>query len=129
MKIVPLRQLWLICGWLAVLFVLFGSLYPLPEPPIQGGDKLHHFIAYGFLYWWFAQATPASKKSALTLIFLLVSMGIAIEFLQPYANRVFDTADMLANTTGVIVAWILVTLGINIPIKFREKIRQVHPSP
>lgn len=117
-----IRHAWLFTGWLGVIIVIYGSLYPLSIPQMGSeGDKLNHFLAYGSLFWWFAQASQARQFKQ--LIILLILMGIIIEFIQPYSNRMFDVMDMAANTGGVVLSLILVTFGINLSQKFRQKIQ------
>ncbi len=94
-------------GWLAL--VCYGSLTPSPpQVDISNFDKVEHFTAYAFPMFWFALLYPGIGRR-LTIAGLLVGMGIAIEFLQgmtPY--RTYDTLDMLANSTGVAIGWLLV---------------------
>ena len=116
------RKLWLTLGWLGVCLVIFGSLYPLPMPAISpSSDKLHHLLAYGGLFWWFSQAlTGHARWKALIALIL---MGIAIEFLQPYSNRFFEVKDMMANVSGILIAWILTHFGVNLPYRLRNRIQ------
>ncbi len=90
-----------------VAFVLTVSL--LPEKNLKGftppgGDKLHHFLAYGSMMAWFAQLYPRHR---LWYALGFVAMGVAIEFIQPIlSGRYFEWYDALANTVGVILGWI-----------------------
>lgn len=99
---------WLLVGWAMVAIIIFFSL--TPKPPVPGftnADKLFHMAAYGGLMLWFAQLyeRPLSRN-AYAVGFIL--MGAGLEVLQQMGTvRVFDWADMLANTIGVVVIWLL----------------------
>ena len=74
------------------------SLTPLDElPEVPGGDKLHHFIAYGALA--FPTAFIRSRYLVgLTLLYLILGGGI--ELIQPYVNRYGEWLDFAANAVG-----------------------------
>jgi VanZ family protein len=91
-------------GIVFAIFVL--SLIPNPPGAVPGGDKLHHFIAYGscMFAWAMALSTPKSRFIALILI---CAMGVLIEFLQGWSGwRTFEVADMIANALGATFGWI-----------------------
>ena len=76
------------------------SLWPLSElPPVPGGDKTHHFVAYGLL-----MLPTALRKPDHWILYGLffIAYGGAIELIQLYVNRHGEWMDMLANTAGVI---------------------------
>ena len=77
------------------------SLTPLEElPDVPGGDKLHHFIAYGALA--FPTALIRSRYLViLTLAYL--ALGGAIELIQPYVNRYGEWFDFMANAMGTML--------------------------
>ena len=102
-----LRLLWLIAGWCGVALVAGYSL--VPDPPdlgISQGDKLQHLGAYGGLMLWFSQVyTQRSERRRSA--FLLVGMGIALEFAQALTGyREPSVADASANAAGVAVGWL-----------------------
>ncbi|MEI7969194.1 MAG: VanZ family protein [Betaproteobacteria bacterium] len=102
-----LRVLWLIAGWCGVALVSGYSL--VPDPPdlgISQGDKLQHLGAYGGLMLWFSQVyTHRSERRRAA--FLLVGMGIALEFAQALTGyREPSAADAAANAAGVAVGWL-----------------------
>ena len=73
---------------------------------VRYGDKIAHFAGYALLFLWFAQIykRSAQLKPAIELVVL----GIAVEIAQGFtAYRSFEYADMLANTTGVIMGWLI----------------------
>ena len=100
---------WLAVGWGLVMLVVGASLVPQPPltPDIHLGDKLAHLLAYGVLMGWFAQiyATHTARR---ILAAAFVLMGVVLEFLQGLlGQRMFEVADMAANTAGVALAcWI-----------------------
>ena len=96
-----------LAGILLVITIWVLSLMPLSHSLPPGGDKLHHFIAYGSLMLVWVLATPRQTiwpRGAMVLGFM--AMGLAIEFAQgltPY--RFFEWADALANALGVMLGW------------------------
>ncbi|MFZ7097227.1 VanZ family protein [Luteimonas dalianensis] len=102
----PFRRPWLWSGlWcLAIAAVVVVSLAPPPPmPPVEGGDKIGHFLAYGVLA---AAAVQLYTRwpSLLGAGLGLVLMGIGLEWAQGALTetRQMERADALANTLGVI---------------------------
>jgi VanZ family protein len=95
-------------GWLGVCAVVWYSL--IPDPPqldMKQGDKLQHLIAYGGLMGWFSQIRLGIGERRLTAA-LLVLMGVTLEFAQAFTGyRYLAADDMLANTAGVALGWLL----------------------
>ena len=103
-----LRKLWLSIGWLLIAFVVYLSL--VPHLPMQinviAGDKLEHAFAYATLMLWFLQLYSASRRPFIALS--LIGMGILLEILQGFTpDRDPDYLDAVANTAGVLLAWLL----------------------
>lgn len=99
-------RLWWSCGILLVVVVWYQSLSatPIESPAFEGGDKLGHFLVYFGLMSWFAQLYHRSAHHGLLCVF--VGMGVALEILQGQTGyRMFEYADMLANSTGALLAW------------------------
>ena len=98
-----------IAGVMIVLAIWVLSLMPLKEALLPGGDKLHHFVAYGtVMFVWIIALSPQTRRQQITLAILFILMGIAVEFIQgivPY--RSFSWADALANTGGVLLGWLV----------------------
>lgn len=95
-----------------VVFVFYQSLTPAPVElsHYQFSDKLGHFIAYFALMSWFAQLYK--RRTHLILLLLFVLMGICIEVLQGQtAYRLFELADIAANSLGALCAWALAASG------------------
>jgi VanZ family protein len=107
----PLRyfSLWLTIAWLLVAVVLYSSLTssPIQTPNIEYGDKIGHFFAYFTLVFWFCQLYK--NRSHILLFVLFVTMGVVIELIQGQTSyRTFEVADMLANSLGAVMGWLLV---------------------
>ena len=71
-------------------------------------DKVLHVLAYAGLMGWFAQLFR-HRFARVLLGVGFVALGAGIEFAQgmvPY--RQFEYVDMLANASGVLLAWLLV---------------------
>ncbi|MDH5446269.1 MAG: VanZ family protein [Gammaproteobacteria bacterium] len=104
-SILRYRKLWLGLGWLLVASIWYLSLTPKP-PQIDLGidffDKISHFTAYAAMTAWFIQLY-STTRTRLFYAAGFVCMGIAIEFLQGLgSDRLFEYADMLANSLGVL---------------------------
>ena len=99
--------LWASIGWALIALVIYLSLTPSPPEIIEFAfaDKLKHLLAYGVLMGWFSQLYPATKSQLFwALVFCL--LGVAMEFGQDWGGqRTFDVFDMLANGSGVLLAW------------------------
>ena len=102
-----LRKLWLTIGWLLVALISYLSLVPnLPTVGVTGSDKVTHLLAYGTLMLWFLQLYPISRRPIIAAA--LIAMGILLEFLQEFtAARSSEYMDMVANTGGVMLGWLL----------------------
>lgn len=97
-----------------MMAITAGSLFPIPPVVAgQGGDKIVHLAAYGLLSV-LALVQRQSFRAALMVIIAIVLAGAMIEFLQPYAGRQREMADLMANATGTmigaLIAWLLQTL-------------------
>jgi VanZ family protein len=112
----PIRYSWPAVVWSLVVLVL--TLIPgsaIPEVGIFQADKLVHFFIFGVLM---ILSSYAIKKTAGTKgIFLnpllisslySVGFGVMIEFIQKFVpGRSFSLADMLANTVGVGLGYLI----------------------
>jgi len=103
------RRLWIAVGILLILLVAIFSVISIPGPlkAFMLKDKVLHTLAYAGLMGWFSQI----YRHDLTRLLLaagLVLMGVAIEYVQGMTTtRHFDVLDMVANTSGVLLAWAL----------------------
>lgn len=109
-----LRWSWLVLGWVWVIAIFYLSLMPAPPQPVQfwNADKLEHALSYCLLMLWFCQVYR-QRRSRLLLAALLLIMGTAIEYIQGETTyRFFDYADILSNTTGVVLGWAWARTGL-----------------
>ncbi|QKI88522.1 VanZ family protein [Thiomicrorhabdus xiamenensis] len=106
-----MRRLWLITGWGLIAGVFYLSVLTpyIPTIKVSNIDKAYHFIAYFALMIWFAQAYAANRRWIILLAIIL--FGILIEFIQPHYGRDFDIKDMLANSSGALMAWLISLQG------------------
>lgn len=103
--------LWLI----SVIFICIGSLVPVSQLPEETGlisDKFQHAFAY-FMLTAFVFLSGATGRSRILLILLTLFLGIGIEFLQPLTGRHFEFADMVANSSGIVIAALVFTTFFN----------------
>jgi uncharacterized protein YfiM (DUF2279 family) len=108
----PLRhaRIWWLLGWCILALILVLSLVPSPPQLGDISDKWQHAFAYAVLMSWFGQLYAQHLRLGL----YLVTLGIAVEFLQGWSGlRHFEVLDMLADAIGVLVGWLLLRLGMN----------------
>ena len=107
------RAGWLGVGLFGVALVIYLSLVP-DHPPDLGfayADKFEHVAAYGVLAYWWMQLYPQSPRRWL-IAALLIALGVSMEYAQAWGgSRMFDPQDMVANGTGVVLAWGLAWLS------------------
>ncbi len=92
---------------LYALLVIWASLKTGGGPqPIEHFDKVMHFTFYG-LFTVIAAGCTTNKKIFIFLCFFIAGYGALMEFFQSFVpSRFMSTADMVANTSGVvIIAW------------------------
>ena len=109
-----LRRVWLAIGYSLVASVVYLSLTSSPVDPgldIPYEDKLYHALPYFTLMFWFAQIYHEPvKRNVIAVMFIL--MGVLFEYLQSFdPNRYYEFADMIANTTGVLLGLLLALTG------------------
>ncbi len=117
------KKLWLIIGWSLVLLVIGLTLMssPPPLPSIEYNDKIGHILAYFVLMGWFAQLYHAPKQRLTYLIGFLL-LGGTLEILQSLGGvRHGEWADMLANSTGVLLAWYLTKTRLAYTLAYVEQ--------
>lgn len=105
---------------IALAVVSLISLKGLPSTGISNFDKIAHFGAYAVLFSiWFLALQPLSSKKLLFLLISCVVYGIIIEGLQGKytTERVSDILDAVANTIGVLVAWLIVPKTLRTCVK------------
>jgi len=103
------KRLWLMFGLLLVSGVTYASVANVPAQvtSLVFNDKLTHVAVYACLMGWFSQIFRHDLTRVI-FVFLLSGMGIGIEFIQAATpTRNFELLDMVANTSGVVLAWAL----------------------
>ena len=117
-------NLWLSIGWIMVFLLSYFSL--VSNPPefnikFEYFDKVRHFVAYFILMFWFSQIYKTSKFRLFYFLFFIL-MGIVLEILQGLGGvRYFEYYDMLANSLGVALAWIITKGSLkNILLSFEQ---------
>ncbi len=103
------RRAWLVAGMLLVGLVVYLSLIPHPPEPLSfpQSDKLEHGFAYASLSLWFCQLYLRGRQR-IAVVVALVTLGVVIEILQGLSGyRYFEYADMLANSVGVLLGFLL----------------------
>jgi VanZ family protein len=104
------RNVWLTLGWAWLFIIIILSLITIPSAvnvPIPYVDKIEHTVSYFVLMFLFGQCyTKLNTRTIYAVIF--ISIGIILEFLQGLTTtRQFEYADMIANSSGVVLGLIL----------------------
>ena len=89
--------------------VVWASLRAGGGPqPIEHFDKVMHFTFYG-LFTIIAAGCTAKKRSFIILAIFITCYGALMEFFQSFVpSRFMSVADIVANTSGVIIVVFLV---------------------
>ena len=117
-----MRSLWLLAGWLGVVAAFVFSLNPATAhaPLFAHSDKLTHLASYATLMLWWAQLFT-TRKQRLALATTFVLLGILIEVLQGFTpDRQADVWDALANTTGILLGWLIAHRSANLLRLFQQ---------
>lgn len=101
---------WLLIGYAIVALVVYLSLTSKPlnlNLGFANQDKLYHALAYFTLMFWFTQIYHKKLQRGL-LIVIFVSLGLLMEYLQSFSPyRTADIFDMLANSTGALLGFVV----------------------
>lgn len=104
------QKLWLAIGYTLVTLVIYLSVTSNPPDPgidVPFFDKIAHTLAYFAMMGWFAQIYHV-KKQRIIYALSFIALGVALEFVQSFdPARMAEFADMVANTSGVVVAVLL----------------------
>ena len=108
------QKFWLAMGYALVTMVIYLSVTSNPPDPgikIPFFDKIGHTLAYFSLMVWFAQIYH-QKKQRLIYALVFVVMGAAMEYVQSFdPARMAEFADMVANTSGVLIALLITRIS------------------
>ena len=118
------RPLWLLIGWLWIVAIWYLSLAAdllSLDLGVSFTDKILHAGSYGLLMAWFLQLYHR-RDSRITCMIAFIGMGVLLEYLQGMTSyRKYEVADMLANMTGVLLAWFFVRGKVsNILLQFEQ---------
>jgi len=109
-KRLQLPRLWWSLGLTMVVAILYLSLMPSPPKVEEISDKWQHAFAYALLMSWFVQLVQRRWLAAICL----VVMGVGVEFVQGWSGlRYYEEMDMVANSAGVLIGWLMYRLGIH----------------
>jgi len=101
------NQIWFYLGLIWVSLIAYLSLTTATPMPINLWDKAQHFLAYGFLGFWFL-CISYDKKTAYKYAIGIFTLGIILELLQSLVpGRYPSLLDVIANSLGVILAFAL----------------------
>lgn len=116
-------RLWLSIGWLLIALIVYLSLTPHPinAPHFHNSDKVGHLLAYAALMGWFSQIYRHASQQ-IKIAMALVGLGITMEFLQGLTHyRMFDYVDMLANSLGVLIGWVVAKTSLGQTLAYLDQ--------
>ena len=120
------KALWFFTGVALVALVVYLSLTSSPvdtglDFPYQ--DKLYHAFAYFVLMAWFGQIYHTTLQRIVFAVFFVV-LGFTMEYMQSFdPNRMAEFADMVANTAGVFIGYVVTATGLkNTLLNFERKL-------
>lgn len=98
-------------------------------PDVPGSDKWHHALAYfACMFCWGQWYKLPAQRLKLAIIFIL--MGALIECLQGLTDyRSFEWLDMVADTVGVVLAWLVVTVQLSVQRRYAKHAGSVNSPP
>ncbi len=121
-----LARLWIIT--LTILLLLPGKNIPVIKWALKiPVDKTIHFLSFFFLAVGFLLGYKWEERNKRRILFIeLMAYAIIMETIQHVVqpSRAFEKEDMLANTLGIITAFI----GYYISGKFIKKLTQAQPN-
>lgn len=102
-------KVWIALGIFLLGTIVFLSVVDIPRSvkSVMLHDKVAHMIAYASLMAWFSQIFKHDLTRVL-LAGMFLLLGVGVEFLQALTpTRQFEYLDMVANASGVLLAWAL----------------------
>lgn len=103
------------------MLVVYLSLAPNP-PTFENSDKVEHAFAYAILSFWFCHLYVTGRSRAVVIASLVV-MGVGLEYVQGWTGyRSFDVMDMLADSVGVLLGWLLLTPSARMPAYIENRV-------
>lgn len=107
-----------------LIYVSLMKLTNIPDTGVSFADKIFHFLAYFVLtcLWFAAFVYHFNIKKTKAIIYaslFSIGFGIIIEVLQDTltAYRALDVYDVLANTSGVLLAVVIMVFKNDIGVK------------
>ena len=84
----------------------------MPDIGVDWQDKLYHLLAYFTVMFWFVQLYHGGRQQ-LMYAAGFIAMGVGLEYVQSFdPQRYSEWQDMVANSTGVVVAWLMAKTGL-----------------
>jgi len=118
------KNIWLLIGLLQVGAVVYLSLarIEVEGPDLKCIDKLFHIIAYTSLMLWFGLCR-LPQKTFLIVGFWLIILGVILELIQgTIAYRSMSSIDILANSIGITLGWLLAKTPVVSTLVYLENI-------
>lgn len=118
------KRLWIGLGLMLISLVAVASVVSIPAPlkSVMLQDKVVHMLVYASLMGWFSQIYR-HDLTRLVLVLGLIAMGVGMEFVQGMVPaRQFEVIDMVANTSGVLLAWALAYTWVGNVLPWAEKV-------
>jgi VanZ family protein len=102
------RHKYQILFWLCIAATILASLMPgVGKPLFQMQDKVSHAAIYALLFF-FCEHAYSNRFPLWLLALVLACFGLSMEFAQSMTSyRQADGWDMLANSTGILLVWLL----------------------
>jgi VanZ family protein len=103
------RHKYKILFWLCIAATIMASLMPgVGKPLFQMQDKVFHAAIYALLFF-FCEHAYSNRFPLWLLALVLACFGLSMEFAQSMTSyRQADGWDMLANSTGILLVWLLI---------------------
>jgi len=117
------RVIWRGIAFINIGIIIILSVVPGPEDmgQIIGLDKLMHVFAYAFAMFWCGMCYT-EKKHIIMFSAGLILMGGGLEIIQGLTGyRMMSFYDMIANSIGVFLGWVLAGTRLALLLSYVEK--------